>query len=33
LIHGRSKAQLDAFRELLDRTAAELNQQAKLRKP
>lgn len=33
LIHGRSKAQLDTFRELIEQTAAKLNQQVKLRKP
>lgn len=33
LIHGHSKAQLDAFCELLEHTAAKLNQQVKLRKP
>jgi DNA-binding IclR family transcriptional regulator len=33
LVHGHSKAQLDDFRELLEHTAAKLNQQAKLRKP
>ncbi len=33
LVHGHTKAQLDAFRELLERTAAKLNQQTKLGKP
>lgn len=33
LIHGRSKAQLDTFRELIEQTAAKLNQQVKLRNP
>ena len=33
LVHGHTKAQLAAFRELLERTAAKLNQQTKLGKP